>query len=54
MTIDIGGCEIHVEQIEPAWKLPGAPIVLLHEGLGSVAGWKGLPLSAGPGDRGGR
>lgn len=48
-TIRIGECDIEVR----SWPGQGLPIVLLHEGLGSVASWRDFParLAAATGRR---
>ena len=39
------GLQLHIEEFESANTLGRSPIVLLHEGLGSVAGWGLFPTA---------
>ncbi|WHZ11130.1 MAG: benzoate degradation ring-cleavage hydrolase [Burkholderiaceae bacterium] len=41
--IRVGGVNLELEQIAATGDPPRAPIVFLHEGLGSVAMWRGWP-----------
>ena len=40
--VDVGGARLEVERIDVG-RAPAAPIVMLHEGLGSVSMWKDFP-----------
>ncbi|MBK6396377.1 MAG: alpha/beta hydrolase [Betaproteobacteria bacterium] len=40
--VDVGGARLEVERIDVG-RASGAPIVMLHEGLGSVSMWKDFP-----------
>ncbi|WP_041675167.1 alpha/beta fold hydrolase [Ramlibacter tataouinensis] len=41
--IDVGGVEIEVQRLKAGSGRPRAPLVFLHEGLGSVAMWRDWP-----------
>jgi pimeloyl-ACP methyl ester carboxylesterase len=41
----VAGHQLAVEILTPESVRNGPPIVFLHEGLGSIAGWKGLPAA---------